>query len=58
MELTYARYLRDEGLREELERYAHRERAELMHRYLAQAVHALSLRTPREADACHSYASR
>ena len=58
MELTYARYLQDEGLREELVRRAHRERAELMYRYLARAAHALSLRTPGEADACHSYASR
>jgi len=58
MELTYARYLQDEGLREELVRRAHRERADEMYRFLAQAVQALSARTPREADACHSYASR
>jgi len=58
MELTFARYLEDEGLREELERRAHRERAEQMHLYFAQAAHALNVRTPREADACHSYASR
>ena len=58
MELTYARYLRDEGLREELVRRAHRERVDEMYRYLAQAVQVLRARTPREADACHSYASR
>lgn len=59
MELTYARYLQDEGMREELERHAHRERAELMHRYLGLAAQALSLRAPlEEADACRSYASR
>jgi len=58
MELTYARYLQDEGLREELIRRAHRERADEMYRYFAQVVQALSARTCREADACHSYASR
>jgi len=41
MELTLERYLEDEGLREELERRAHRERAEQMHRYFAQAAAAL-----------------
>ena len=58
MELTLECYLQDEGLREELERRAHRMRAEEMHRYFAQAAHALNVRTPREAEACHSYASR
>ena len=58
MEVTLNRYLHDEGLREELERRAHYERAEEMHRYLAQAAHTLLARTPREADACRSYASR
>jgi hypothetical protein len=41
MRLTLERYLEDEGLREELERRAHRERAEAMHRYFAQAASAL-----------------
>jgi hypothetical protein len=41
MRLTLERYLEDEGLREELERCAHRERAEAMHRYFAQAASAL-----------------
>ena len=54
MELTFARYLADEGLREELERRAHRERAELMHHYFARA--ALAMRIPHvpepRTDAC------
>jgi len=41
MELTLERYLEDEGLREELERRAHRERAEQMHLYFARAAQAL-----------------
>jgi hypothetical protein len=41
MELTYARYLQDEGLREEIARRAHQERAEEMHRFLAQSAEAL-----------------
>jgi hypothetical protein len=41
MELTYARYLEDEGLRDELERRAHRERAEHMYRFLAESADAL-----------------
>ena len=45
MELTLDRYLQDEGLREELERRAHRERAEQMHRYFARAAQAM--RIPR-----------
>jgi len=54
MELTLERYLRDEGLREELERRAHRERAESMHRFFAQSAQALSVpRTPEvRTDAC------
>ena len=43
MELTLERYLEDEGLREELERRAHRERAESMHRFFAQSAQALDL---------------
>lgn len=41
MELTLNRYLQDEGLREELERRAHHERAVQMHRYFAQSAEAL-----------------
>jgi hypothetical protein len=54
MELTLARYLEDEGLREELERRAHRERAEQMHLYFAQAAQTLHMprvSAPR-TDAC------
>jgi hypothetical protein len=54
MELTLERYLQDEGLREELERRAHRERAEQMHHYFARA--ALAMRIPHvpepRTDAC------
>lgn len=54
MELTLQRFLEDEGLREELERRAHRERAESMQRFFAQSAQALSLpRAPApRADAC------
>jgi hypothetical protein len=56
MELTYARYLEDEGLREELVRRAHRARAEEMHRFFTQSAEALlGQRTaaPRlQRDAC------
>jgi hypothetical protein len=56
MELTLNRYLQDEGLREELERRAHHERAEEMHRFFAQSTEALlGLRasTPqRQRQAC------
>ena len=48
MELTLERYLQDEGLREELERRAHRERAEYMHRFFAQSAQALKLRRTLE----------
>lgn len=41
MELSYANYLADEGLREELERRARRERAETVHRHLARMGSAL-----------------
>jgi hypothetical protein len=43
MDLTYTRYLEDEGLREELERRAHRERAEEMYRFFAHAAEGLRL---------------
>ena len=43
MEPSLDRYLQDEGLREELERRAHRERAEQMHRYFARAAQALRI---------------
>jgi hypothetical protein len=43
MELTLERYLQDEGLREELERRAHRERAEQMHDYFARAAQAMRI---------------
>ena len=49
MELTYARYLQDEGLRDELERRAHHERAEEMHRFFAQ-----SARGAARAGAAHA----
>jgi hypothetical protein len=56
MELTLNRYLQDEGLREELERRAHHERAEEMHRFFAQSTEALLGRrtsTPRrQPHAC------
>ncbi|HZN85633.1 MAG TPA: hypothetical protein VFB53_02505 [Burkholderiales bacterium] len=54
MELTLERYLQDEGLREELERRAHCERAEAMHRFFEQSTRALNLqRTPAlRTDAC------
>jgi hypothetical protein len=56
MELTLNRYLQDEGLREELERRAHQERAEEMHRFFAQSTEALlglSTSTPqRQPQAC------
>jgi len=54
MELTLERYLKDEGLREELERRAHRERAEQMHCYFAQAAQALRIPHAPElrTDAC------
>ena len=58
MDLTYARYLQDEGLREEIERRAHRERAEEMHRFLAESAGALFGAHSQPEHACRSYASR
>ena len=54
MELTFARYLEDEGLREELERRARDARAEQMHLYFARAAQAMRIpRVPEpRADAC------
>ena len=56
MEVTLARYLQDEGLREELERRAHQERAEEMHRFFAQSTEALlgphTSAPRRQARAC------
>jgi hypothetical protein len=54
MDLTLERYLQDEGLREELERRAHRERAEQMHHYFARAARAMRIpRVPEpRTDAC------
>lgn len=52
MELTVERYLQDEGLREELERRAHRERAENMRLFFAlaaEALHVQPARAPRTA---------
>jgi hypothetical protein len=52
VELTVERYLQDEGLREELERRAQRERAETMHRFFALAATALRVQpapAPRPA---------
>lgn len=58
MDLTYANYLQDEGLREEIERRAHRERADEMHRFIADSARALFGAHSRPEDACHSCASR
>lgn len=56
MELTLERYLQDEDLREAIERRAHRERAEQMHQYFAQAAAALLARNAPapglRTDAC------
>ena len=48
MELTLERYLQDEGLREELERRAHHERAESMRRFFAKSARHLNLRRTPE----------
>jgi hypothetical protein len=48
MELSYERYLADEDLRAELERRAHRERAEVVHDFLARPAKFL---LPHERDA-------
>jgi hypothetical protein len=58
MELTYERYLAEDDLRAELERRAHRERSEQVHRYFAQLGGVLREQRPGLEDACHSYASR
>lgn len=58
MELTYERYLLDEGLREELMRRAHRERAELMYRFLADSAEALLHARAKLHDVQRSYAPR
>ena len=58
MDLTYTRYLEDEALRAELERRAHRERAEEMHRFLAESATALLGARRETRDACLSCASR
>lgn len=54
MELTLERYLRDENLREELERRAHRERAEWMHRFFTRSAQAFNLqhRPELRSSAC------
>lgn len=58
MELTYTRFLEDEGLREELERRAHRERAEEMHRFFAVSAHGLQRAPARPDDAKRICAAR
>jgi hypothetical protein len=58
MELTYARYLQDEGLREELVRRAHRERAEHMYRFFADSADALLHPRTKLHDVQRSYAPR
>ena len=45
--LTLERFLQDEGLREDLQRAAHRERAEHLHRLLAHSFRMLLGRTDR-----------
>ncbi len=47
-ELTLQRYFAEEGLREELERAARRERARHLHRFMAQSAEALLGRRPGE----------
>ena len=39
--LTLEQFLQDEGLREDLQRAAHRERAEQLHRLLTQPIRLL-----------------
>lgn len=58
MALSYARYLRDDELRAQLERDAHHERAIAVREFLARSAQALMVRRPATEDACHSYASR
>lgn len=45
--LTLERFLQDEGLREDLQRSAHRERAEQLHRLLTQPIKMLLARIDR-----------
>ena len=45
--LTLERFLQDEGLREDLQRAAHRERAEHLHRLLTQPIKMLLARIDR-----------
>jgi len=58
MDLEYAGYLRDDELRAQLERNAHRERAIAVQAFLARSVHALLGRRTGPEDACRSSASR
>jgi hypothetical protein len=58
MDLTYKRYLQDEGLRAELERRAHRERAEEMYRFFAASAHALLHAAARPDDAKRAHGAR
>lgn len=54
MELTLERYLQDENLRGEIERRAHRERAETMRRFFTQSAQAFDLQRSPElrSSAC------
>ncbi len=45
--LTLEQFLQDEGLREDLQRAAHRERAEQLHRLLTQPIKLLLARIDR-----------
>lgn len=58
MDLQYAGYLRDDELRAQLERDAHRERALAVQAFLARSAQALLGRRTGTQDACRSYASR
>lgn len=58
MDLTYKRYLQDEGLRKLLERRAHRLRAEEMYRFFAASARALLHGPARADDATHARAAR
>jgi len=48
-ELTLERYLLEEGLREDLQRAAHRERAHKVHRLLAVSIETLLSRSAPHA---------
>jgi hypothetical protein len=56
MDLQYAGYLRDDELRAQLERNAHRERALAVQAFLARSAQALLGRRTGTQDACHSRA--